>query len=125
MVQTRSLNSPPLSKSHGIEVGFLLVRLLLLGVVTLVLLIGVAWAFGALWFDFPFPVLRRPLAIAFGLAAIGAVAFVRPRWLARVTVAGAIVPVAAWELTIPASNTRDWQPQWPRRLTSKLTATGS
>ena len=83
MVQTRSLNSPPLSKSHGIEVGFLLVRLLLLGVVTLVLLIGVAWAFGALWFDFPFPVLRRPLAIAFGLAAIGAVAFVRPRWLAR------------------------------------------
>ena len=34
-----------------------------------------------------------------------------PRWLARVAVAGAIVFVAAWDLTIPPSNTRDWQPQ--------------
>ena len=125
MVQSKSPNPARHPKPRGVRVGLFLVRLSLLGIVTLALLIGVAWGFGALWFDFPFSVLRRPLAIAFGLAAIGAVAFVRPRWLARVTVAGAIVPVAAWELTIPASNTRDWQPQWPRRLTSKLTATGS
>jgi len=64
------------------------IRLVLLSVVILVLLIGVAWAFGALWFDFPIPALRRALAAAFGLAAIGALAFVRPRWGARVGVAG-------------------------------------
>jgi hypothetical protein len=51
-----------------------------LGIVKLVLLIGIAWAFGAVWFDFPFPVLRRPLAVSFGLAAIGMLAFLRPRY---------------------------------------------
>jgi hypothetical protein len=90
MSRDENLNSLPPSKSRGIQVCLFLVRLFLLGVVTLVLLIGVAWAFGALWFDFPFPVFRRPLAAAFGLAAIGALVFVRPRWLARVAVAGAI-----------------------------------
>ena len=88
MAQSKNPNPAPHSKPWGIRVGLFLVRFSLLGIVTLVLLIGVAWAFGALWFDFPFSVLRRPLAIAFGLAAIGALAFVRPGWLARVTVAG-------------------------------------
>ena len=53
----------------------LLFRLLLLSVSWLVLLIGVAWAFGALWFDFPVSALRRPLAAVFGLSAIAALAF--------------------------------------------------
>jgi hypothetical protein len=96
MVQTKNLNSTPLSKSHGIQVGFLLVRLFLLCIITLLLLTGVAWAFGALWFDFPISALRRPLAIAFGLGAIAAFVFLRPRWVALVTVAGAIALVAAW-----------------------------
>jgi hypothetical protein len=77
----------------------------------LVLLIGVAWAFGALWFDFPFSAFRRPLAAAFGLGAIAALVFVRPRWRAQLGVAGAIALVAAWWLTIRPSNTRDWQPE--------------
>jgi hypothetical protein len=47
----------------------------------------------------------------FGLGGIGALAFVRPRWAARVAVAGAIALIAAWWLTIRPSNTRDWQPQ--------------
>jgi len=88
-----------------------LVRLLVLSVVTCILLIGVAWAFGALWFDFPVAGLRQPLAAAFGLSAIAALVFVRPHWRAQLGVACAIVLVAAWELTIPPSNTRDWQPQ--------------
>jgi hypothetical protein len=111
MSGSKNPNSSPPSKSRVIQVCLFFVRLLLLGVVTLVLLIGVAWAFGALWFDFPFAALRRPLAAAFGLGAIGALAFVRPRWRAQVAVAGAIALVAVWELTIPPSNTRDWQPQ--------------
>ena len=66
----------------------LLFRLLLLSVSWLVLLIGVAWAFGALWFDFPVSALRRPLAAVFALSAIAALAFVWPRWGAQFGVAG-------------------------------------
>src|SRR5436190_1192568 len=78
MSRSKNLNFSPPSKSRIIQVCLFLVRLFLLGVVTLILLIGVAWAFGALWFDFPFSPLRRPLAAAFGLGTIGALAFVRP-----------------------------------------------
>ena len=88
-----------------------IVRFLLLGVVTLVLLIGVAWAFGAFWFDFPFSALRRPLAAAFGLGAIRSARLRATSLAGQVGVAGAIALVAVWELTIPASNTGDWQPQ--------------
>ena len=98
-------------KPRAMGVGRFLLRLLVLGVVSFILLIGVAWAFGALWFDFPVAGLRQPLAAAFGLSAIAALVFVRPHWRAQLGVAGAIVLVAAWELTIPPSNTRDWQPQ--------------
>ena len=111
MSRSKNLNSSPPAKSRVIQVCLFLVRLFLLGVVTLVLLIGVAWAFGALWFDFPVSALRRPLAAAFGLGALAALAFVRPRWRAQVAVAGAIVLVAIWDLTIPPSNTGDWQPE--------------
>ena len=111
MSWNEKLNSSPPSKSRVIQVCLFLVRLFLLGVVTLVLLIGVAWAFGALWFDFPVSAMRRSLAVVFGLGAIAALTFVRPRWRAQVAVAGAIALVAVWDLTIPPSNTRDWQPQ--------------
>src|ERR1700751_1482007 len=70
MSQSKNLHSSPPSKSGVIQVCLFLVRLFFFGVVTLVLLIGVAWAFGAIWFDFPFSALRRPLAVAFGLGAI-------------------------------------------------------
>jgi Domain of unknown function (DUF4105) len=111
MPRSKNLNSSPPSKSRVIQVCLFLVRLFLLCVVTLVLLIGVAWAFGAFWFDFPFSALRRPLAAAFGLGAIAALVFLRPHWRAQLGVAVAIALVAAWWLTIRPSNTRDWQPE--------------
>jgi hypothetical protein len=104
-------SSEPPVKPRAMQVFLFLVRLLLLSVGWLVLLIGVAWAFGALWFDFPVSALRRPLAAVFALCAIAALAFVRPRWRAQLGVAGAIALVAMWELTIRSSNTRDWQPE--------------
>ncbi len=103
-------SSEPTVKARATQVCLLLVRLLLLSVVWLVLLIGIAWAFGALWFDFPVPALRQPLAAVFGLSAIAALAFVRPHWRAQLGVALAIALLAAWWLTIRPSNTRDWQP---------------
>src|SRR6267143_3165625 len=98
-------------KPRAIGVARFSVRLFVLSVASFILLIGVAWAFGALWFDFPVGGLRQPLASAFGVSAVAALVFVRPHWRAQLGVAGAIVLVAAWELTIPPSNTRDWQPQ--------------
>jgi phosphate/sulfate permease len=69
-------------------------RTILLSVGCLVLLIGIAWAFGALWFDFPVSTLSRPIAVILGLGAIGALFFVRPLWRAQLVVAGAITVVA-------------------------------
>jgi hypothetical protein len=112
MSQTKILKSSESpAKPSGMGVVRFLVRLFLLSVASFILLIGVAWAFGALWFDFPVAGLRQPLAAAFGLSAIAALMFVRPHWRAQLGVAVAIVLVAAWELTIPPSNTRDWEPQ--------------
>jgi predicted MFS family arabinose efflux permease len=115
---------PPV-KPRATHVCLSLVRLLLLSVVWLVLLIGVAWAFGALWFDFPVSALRRPLAAVFALCAIAAPAFVRPRWRAQLGIASAIALIAVWELTIRPSNTRDWQPEVAKRPTAKLMVTTS
>src|SRR5260370_33750676 len=96
-------SSEPPVKARAMQVCLFLVRLLLLSVGWLVLLIGVAWAFGALWFDFPVSALRRPLAVAFGLSAIAALAFVRPHWRVRLraTVAMAL-PGALWTTVPPA-----------------------
>jgi hypothetical protein len=104
-------SSEPTAKPRAMRVFLFLFRLLLLSVVWLVLLIGVAWAFGALWFDFPVSALRRPLAAVFALTAIVVLLFVRPGWRAQVAVAGAIALVATWWLTIRPSNARDWQPE--------------
>jgi hypothetical protein len=87
-----------------------LVRLLLWSIGGLILLIGIAWTFGALWFDFPISVLCRSAAAVFAVSAIAALVFVRPLWKAFIGVAGAIALVAAWWLTLRPSNTRDWQP---------------
>src|SRR6202140_4747568 len=101
-------STEPYVKRRAMQLCLFVIRLLLLSVGWLVLLLGVAWAFGALWFDFPVSTVSRPLAAVFALSAIGALAFVRPRWRAQLGVAGAIALVAVWELTIRASNARDW-----------------
>src|SRR5260221_4743703 len=90
-------------KPRAMQVCLFWVRSLLLSAGCLVLLIGVAWAVGALWFDFPVAALRRPLAAVFGLSAIAALVFVRPHWRAQLGVAGAIALLAAWWLTIRPS----------------------
>jgi hypothetical protein len=102
--------SNPSVKSRVMGVGRFLFRLLILSVVSLILLIAIAWAFGALWFDFPVAVMRRPVAVVFGLCAIIALVFVRPHWRAQLGLACAVALVAAWDLTIQPSNTLDWEP---------------
>lgn len=74
------------------------------------LLIATAWTFGALWFDVPEAGLRHALAIGFAIAALAAVAFVRPRRRAKLGLIMVIALVAAWWLTLKPSNERNWQP---------------
>ncbi len=75
------------------------------------LFLGIVWASGALWFDFPVAALRHPLAVLLVCAAIAAVIFVRPRWRAKSGIAAAIVLVAAWWFTLRPSQDRDWKPE--------------
>jgi hypothetical protein len=78
-------------------------------------LLAVAWAAAALWFDGP---AARPLAGAlaagFALASLALYVAVRPTWRAMLCVAGAFALVCVWWLRIPPSNDRDWLPDVAR-----------
>ena len=69
-----------------------------------------AWATGAIYYsNLPWPRVRAALAIAFAVGTL--VAFVaRPRLKTLAGFGVVFAAVLAWWLAIPASNTRDWQP---------------
>jgi hypothetical protein len=68
----------------------------------------VAWAFGALYFDFP---KAGPFAaILFVIALLAIVIFVRRKLLKLAIVFGAFAVVVSWWLTLKPSNDRPWQP---------------
>jgi len=66
------------------------------------------WAFGALYFDFPKT--GTFAAIAFLLAVLAIVIFVRGKLLKLAIIFGAFAVVVAWWLTLKPSNDRAWQP---------------
>lgn len=68
----------------------------------------VAWAFGALYFDFP--TAHTLTAFLFVLILITAIIFVRGNLLKLAIVFGASALVALWWLTLNPSNDRAWQP---------------
>ena len=74
-----------------------------------------AWSVAAIWIDGP---KNRPLAAALCVVvAAGALLLlilVRPWWWASAAAAVPFVVVVAWWLSIPPSNTRDWQPDVAR-----------
>jgi hypothetical protein len=68
----------------------------------------VAWAFGALYFDFP---KGGPFAaILFVIALLAIVIFVRGKLLKLAIVFGAFAVVVSWWLTLKPSNDRAWEP---------------
>jgi vacuolar-type H+-ATPase subunit I/STV1 len=79
-------------------------------------LLAIAWATGALYFDLPIAWLRAPLAVAFGLAMLVALVFIKGRWRAMGVVATGFVAVLAWWLTIKPTKDRVWQPCRTSRL---------
>lgn len=84
--------------------------LLASGMVWLLLFIGLLWAFGALWFDFPHDVLGRLLACTFAVTAAWTAAWVRPRWRAKLVLALAVVLVIVWWQSLQPRQFRDWKP---------------
>ncbi len=76
----------------------------------LVLFLATAWTFGALWYDFPFAVLRQPIAIIFVIAVLLALILVRPRWKAKAGVAVVVIFIIAWWFTLQPSIDREWLP---------------
>jgi Domain of unknown function (DUF4105) len=67
-----------------------------------------AWAFGALYFDFPKA--GALVATLFVLALLATVLFVRGQLLKLAIVFGAFAVVVSWWLTLKPSNDRPWQP---------------
>jgi Domain of unknown function (DUF4105) len=81
-------------------------RLLLL----LAVIIGIAWAFGAVWFDAPFGNANKVGAGLLAIASVLALVFVRPFWRKVGVVALLFGGVLAWWLTLSPTNDSDWQP---------------
>lgn len=94
--------------------------LLTAGFVWLLLFIGLLWAFGALWFDFPEPLLRRAAAIAFGITSVLLAVFVRPRWRAKLVLASGIILVLIWWQTLQPRQFRDWKPEVARTAHAEI-----
>jgi hypothetical protein len=87
------------------------ITLLAGGIVWFLIFIGLLWAFGALWFDFPDSGLRHAVAIAFGLVAVLAIFFVRPRWRAKLGLTAGFILVLSWWQTLQPQQFRDWKPE--------------
>jgi hypothetical protein len=75
----------------------------------ILLLVGVIWTFGALWFDFPWPAARPAVAAIFLIAVICTLVFVSPRWRAKLGVAVSILLALVWWLSIQPRQYRDWK----------------
>ena len=76
-----------------------------------ILLIGVLWAFGTLWFDLPKILMPHGVATVFGLAVVLVAVLLRPRWRAKLGIAGAVMLVMIWWFTLKPQQYRDWKPE--------------
>jgi hypothetical protein len=69
----------------------------------------IGWSIAALDIDLPFPWLRLPAAIAFGIAVLAALLLVRGAGRKMLACLVAVAGVLVWWLTIAPSNDRNWQ----------------
>src|ERR1044071_5086443 len=85
-----------------------LLRFLLFALAWIAAALCAAWAFGALYFDFPNA--SALVRILFLVAVLAIVIFVRAKLLKLAIVFGAFAIVVSWWLTLKPSNDRAWQP---------------
>lgn len=80
-------------------------------VVFLALLLGVLWAFGALWFDFPLAGSGKAAAWTYLALCVAGWIFIRPRWRANLGIAIGVLCVITWWLTLRPRQFREWKPE--------------
>ena len=84
-------------------------------VLRVICLLAIAWAAGALYFDFPFASLRAPLALIYFSVSLAALIFVKPRWRALAFVAAGFLVVVAWWFTLkPGATIAPGSPMSPQ-----------
>jgi len=83
-------------------------RLLACALAWMAAVLCAAWAFGAIYFDFPTS--GKLSAILFVVIVLAAIVFVRKTLLKLAIVFGAVSAVALWWFTLKPSNDRPWQP---------------
>jgi hypothetical protein len=84
-------------------------------IITVIALIGAAWAFGAVWYDAPFGTRNAFAAAILGALFALVLIFVRPLRKKLGTLALLFGVVLAWWLTIKPSSNREWQPDVAQR----------
>jgi len=85
-----------------------LFRISLYALASIVAVLFAAWAFGALYFDFPKA--GAFAAVLFVTAVLAILIFVRGKLLKLGAIFGACAVIAFWWLTLKPSNNRAWQP---------------
>jgi hypothetical protein len=85
-----------------------ILRLFACALAWVVAVVCVAWAFGAIYFDFP--TASTLAAVLFVLLLLAVVVFVRKTLLKFAIVFGAFAIVVLWWFTLKPSNDRPWQP---------------
>lgn len=85
-----------------------------------VIMIGTAWAFGALWFDAPSLLKPHALAIAFAVSCLLAALMIRPRWRAKLGITAAIIGIMSWWFSLQPLQHRDWKPDLSELATADI-----
>jgi hypothetical protein len=87
-------------------------RILVEIAVGIVVVVVIAWAAGALYYDLPASTIsRKVLAIVWTIGALVLWFVVRPRWQARLAVALAFGGILFWWLRLQPQQDRDWKPE--------------
>jgi hypothetical protein len=94
--------------------------LLALCLLTPLALLAVLWAFGALWFDFPWTMLRIPAAVGFAIVLAVLVFRVRGAWRRLGVLLAGFLVVLLWWRTLRPSNDRAWEPDVDRTAWAEI-----
>ncbi len=93
-----------------------------MGFLAVVLVLLTLWAFFALYFTLPVRPWRLPLAIAYGLFSLILPLVIHPRRYGILASAGLFILVVVWFLSLPASNSRNWQPDTEKLPSAEINA---